>query len=100
VVFYPNSQIPVFPAVHCDKKVDEEMTISRRDFIGAGGYGAAFMTMHSLGLWGMVETERQKDFPLPATTGKRTKVVILGAGIAGLVAAYEMRRQLAGMHLR
>jgi monoamine oxidase len=92
VVFYPNSQIPVFPAVHCDKKVDEEMTISRRDFIGAGGYGAAFMTMNSLGLWGMVETERQKDFPLPATTGKRTKVVILGAGIAGLVAAYEMRR--------
>ena len=45
------------------------MTISRREFIAriaqAGGYGAAFMTMHSLGLLGMVETEQRKDFPLP-----------------------------------
>ena len=34
------------------------MTITRRQFISrvaqAGGYGAAFMTMHSLGLFGMV----------------------------------------------
>ncbi len=72
------------------------MTISRREFIArvalAGGYGAAFMTMHSLGLFGMAETEPQAGFPLPPSTGKGTKVVILGAGIAGLVSAYEMRR--------
>jgi monoamine oxidase len=72
------------------------MTITRREFIArvgqAGGYGAAFMTMHSLGLLGMVETEQRKDFPLPTSTGRGTKVMILGAGIAGLVAAYEMRR--------
>jgi monoamine oxidase len=72
------------------------MTISRREFIAriaqAGGYGAAFMTMHSLGLLGMVESERGKDFPLPPSTGRGTKVIILGAGIAGLVSAYEMRR--------
>ena len=72
------------------------MTISRREFIAriaqAGGYGAAFMTMHSLGLLGMVETEQRKDFPLPPSTGRGTKVIILGAGIAGLVSAYEMRR--------
>src|ERR1700728_3379060 len=72
------------------------MTISRRDFVAsvarAGGFGAAFMTMHSLGLLGMVETEQQKGFPLPASTGRGTKVIILGAGIAGLVSAYEMRR--------
>lgn len=72
------------------------MTISRREFISrvaqAGGYGAAFMTMHSLGLLGMVETEQQKDFPLPPSAGRGTKVIILGAGIAGLVSAYEMRR--------
>jgi monoamine oxidase len=72
------------------------MTISRREFIGriarAGGYGAAFMTMHSLGLLGMVESEPRKDFPLPPSSGRGTKVVILGAGIAGLVSAYEMRR--------
>src|ERR1700685_1989242 len=72
------------------------MTISRREFIGkmarAGGYGAAFMTMHSLGLLGMAETQQAKNFPLPASTGRGTKVVILGAGIAGLVSAYEMRK--------
>jgi monoamine oxidase len=72
------------------------MTISRRQFIArvaqASGYGAAFMTMHSLGLLGMVETEQRKDFPLPPSSGRGTKVIILGAGIAGLVSAYEMRR--------
>jgi monoamine oxidase len=72
------------------------MTFTRRDFIGrvaqAGGYGAAFMTMHTLGLLGMVESEQRKDFPMPPATGRGTKVIILGAGIAGLVAAYEMRR--------
>src|SRR5271165_7094856 len=72
------------------------MTISRREFIfkvaRAGGYSAAFMTMHSLGLLGMAETEQAREFPLPASTGRGTKVIILGAGIAGLVAAYEMRR--------
>jgi monoamine oxidase len=72
------------------------MAISRREFIAriaqAGGYGAAFMTMHSLGLIGMAETEQQNGFPLPSSTGRGTKVIILGAGIAGLVSAYEMRR--------
>lgn len=72
------------------------MPFTRRDFIArvaqAGGFGAAFMTMHSLGLLGMAETEQAKDFPLPPSTGRGTKVVILGAGIAGLVSAYEMRR--------
>jgi monoamine oxidase len=74
----------------------QKMAISRREFIGrmaqAGGFGAAFMTMHSLGLMGMVETEQGKNFPLPPSTGRGTKVIILGAGIAGLVSAYEMRR--------
>jgi monoamine oxidase len=72
------------------------VTITRREFVArvamAGGYSAAFMTMHSLGLLAMVETEPQQGFPLPPSTGRGTKVVILGAGIAGLVSAYEMRR--------
>ena len=71
------------------------MTISRREFVSriaqAGGFGAAFMTMHSLGLLGMVESQQAKDFPLPPSAGRGTKVIILGAGIAGLVCAYEMR---------
>jgi monoamine oxidase len=72
------------------------MTITRRQFIAriaqAGGFNAAFMTMHSLGLLGMVESQASPDFPLPPSAGRGTKVIILGAGIAGLVAAYEMRR--------
>jgi monoamine oxidase len=72
------------------------MTFTRRDFIAtvaqAGGFGAAFMMMHSLGLLGMAESEQQKGFPLPSSTGRGTKVIVLGAGIAGLVSAYEMRR--------
>jgi monoamine oxidase len=72
------------------------MTFTRREFIAriaqAGGYGAAFMTMHSLGLLGLAETGQQKDFPLPPSSGRGMKVIILGAGIAGLVSAYEMRR--------
>ena len=72
------------------------MTISRREFITrmarAGGYGTAFMAMHSLGLLGLAESAQQQGFPLPPSTGRGTKVIILGAGIAGLVAAYEMRR--------
>ena len=72
------------------------MTITRREFIAriaqAGGYGAAFMTMHSLGLLGMVSTDQASNFPLPPSAGRGTKVIILGAGIAGLVSAYEMRR--------
>jgi monoamine oxidase len=76
------------------------MPISRREFIGrvahAGGYGAAFMTMQSLGLLGMIASEQPRDFPLSPATGRGTRVVILGAGIAGLVSAYEMRR--AGFH--
>jgi len=72
------------------------MAITRREFIArvahTSGYGAAFMTAHSLGLLGMVETEQRNDFPLPPSTGRGTKVIVLGAGIAGLVCAYEMRR--------
>ena len=72
------------------------MAISRREFISrigqTGGYGSAFLAMHSLGLLGSIEAEQPTDFPLPSASGRGTKVLILGAGIAGLVSAYEMRR--------
>jgi monoamine oxidase len=54
----------------------------------AGGYGAAFAAMHALGL--LAPVEPAQAFELPAGAGKNTKIVILGAGISGLVAAYEM----------
>ena len=69
------------------------MAISRRDFITrigrAGGFSAAFFAMQGLGLIDAVPAAAQ---PLNAEpgTGKGTKVVVLGGGIAGLVAAYEL----------
>ena len=70
------------------------MGITRRDFLTrvgqAGGYGAAFLTMQGLGL---VEASAMPVEPIQAATGsgKGIKVVVLGGGIAGLVAAYELR---------
>jgi monoamine oxidase len=56
----------------------------------AGGYGAAFLTMQGLGL--MEASGSAPEFARAAAgSGKGTKVVILGGGIAGLVAAYELR---------
>jgi monoamine oxidase len=68
--------------------------LSRRDFLmrvgQAGGYGAAFMTMQAIGL---VPARAAGVLPLAVApgTGKGVKVAILGGGIAGLVAAYEMK---------
>jgi monoamine oxidase len=55
-----------------------------------GGYSAAFSTMRALGLIAApgVSTLPQLD----PSFGKGKSVVILGAGIAGLVAAYELRK--------
>jgi monoamine oxidase len=68
--------------------------LSRRRFItqmaAISGMGAAFVSMQALGLASMVFA---KPAPiLPATIGKGTHVVILGAGIAGLVTAYRLER--------
>jgi monoamine oxidase len=55
----------------------------------AGGFSAAFATMQSLGLMPMAASAASVP-DLPADAGKGVKVVVLGGGIAGLVAAYEM----------
>jgi monoamine oxidase len=70
------------------------MSLTRRSFLNRiaqlGGYSAAFSTMNALGLLGKSEASA---LPLlAATTGKGKSVVILGAGIAGLVSAYELRK--------
>ena len=72
--------------------------MTRRDLIwraaGAGGYPAAFLLMRSMDLLGadLAEAAPAARFRLPPDSGKGAKVAILGAGIAGLVAAYEMRK--------
>jgi monoamine oxidase len=69
--------------------------LSRRGFLTrvglAGGYGATFATMNALGLLpGAARAASQVR--LPPDSGKGWKVVILGAGIAGLVSAYELAK--------
>jgi monoamine oxidase len=69
------------------------MSVTRRDFLlrvgQAGGYGAAFLTMQGLGL---MQPGKAAAAPLAAPgSGNGVRVVVLGAGIAGLVAAYELR---------
>ncbi len=67
---------------------------TRRDFITrvgqAGGFSAAFLAMQSLGLAPTSSAFAQTVSATP-NLGKGTSVVILGGGIAGLVAAYELR---------
>lgn len=70
------------------------MGLSRRKFlhrIGAvGGYGAAYSVMTTLGL--MAVPAKAAPLQLPATLGAGKRVVVLGGGIAGLVATYELER--------
>lgn len=71
------------------------MSLTRREFLfrvgQAGGYGAAFVLMQSLGLLPVPEAAGEEG-SLRLVDGKGTRVVILGAGISGLVAAYELRK--------
>ena len=67
------------------------MAVTRREFLlrvgQAGGYGTAFTLMQSLGLLPIPEANAQTVKP---RDGRGTKVIILGGGIAGLAAAWEM----------
>jgi monoamine oxidase len=70
------------------------MSFTRRAFIQRmaqiGGYSAAFSTMRALGL---IAAPGVSTLPqLASDFGKGKKVVILGGGMAGLVAAYELHK--------
>jgi monoamine oxidase len=70
------------------------MSLTRRSFIQRmaqiGGYSAAFSTMRALGL---IAAPGISMLPqLDTNFGKGKSVIVLGAGIAGLVAAYELRK--------
>jgi monoamine oxidase len=70
------------------------MSLTRRAFIQrmaqSGGYAAAFSTMRVLGL--IAEPALSTLPQMSGDFGKEKKVVILGAGIGGLVSAYELRK--------
>lgn len=71
------------------------MPLTRRtllEHIGrVGGVGAAYMAMEALGL-AIPTPAGAEAFELPPGAGHGKSVVILGAGIAGLVSAYELKR--------
>ncbi len=70
------------------------MGISRRDFLWhvgqAGGFSAAFVAMQGLGLMPARALPAPRLDMAPGS-GQGIKVAILGGGIAGLVAGYEMK---------
>jgi len=71
------------------------MALTRRallEHIGAvGGAGATYLAMEALGL-AIPTPAGAENFSLPGESGHGRSVVILGAGIAGLVSAYELQR--------
>jgi monoamine oxidase len=70
------------------------MTATRRDFLhrvaAVGGYRATYLSMQALGLIGVAA--EAEPLALEQGNAHGTKVVVLGAGVAGLSAAYELRK--------
>ena len=71
------------------------MALTRRGVLeriaAVGGVGAAYMAMEALGL-AIPTPAGAENFALPPTSGNGRSVVILGAGIGGLVSAYELQK--------
>ena len=71
------------------------MALTRRallEQVGAvGGVGAAYLAMEALGL-AVPTPAGAETFALPTASGNGHSVVILGAGIAGLISAYELQK--------
>ena len=73
------------------------MSVTRRHFLmqlaASSGYTAAYAAMTTLGLGavGMTAAAAAPVLPPPGS-GKGRRVLVLGAGIAGLVSAWELRK--------
>jgi monoamine oxidase len=67
---------------------------TRRHFINlvgkAGGVAAAYSTMAAMGLLAVPPARARPT--LPRGSGRGTRVIILGAGVAGMTAAYELNK--------
>ena len=74
---------------------EELHRLTRRRFLerlgAVGGAGAVYLGMEAMGLLN-APPAAATPFRLPPGSGHRRKVVILGAGLSGLVAAYELRK--------
>ena len=71
------------------------MAVTRRTLLtqlgAVGGASAVFLGMEALGLTRATPVGAE-NFVLPKQSGRGQSVVVLGAGIAGLVSAYELQR--------
>ena len=71
------------------------MALTRRTLLGElgllSGTGLTLAAMQSLGIESPASAKATR-FALPKGSGTGKRVVVLGAGIAGLVAAYELRK--------
>ena len=71
------------------------MTLTRRTLLtrlgAVGGAGLTYAAMEALGL-ALPTPAGAENFELSPASGKGKSVVVLGAGIAGLVSAYELQR--------
>jgi monoamine oxidase len=71
------------------------VSLTRRAFLErlglAGGVGATYLGMQAMGLLN-TPPAAANPFMLPPQSGAGRSVVVLGAGIAGLVSAYELQR--------
>lgn len=69
------------------------MALTRRTFLerlgAVGGYSAVYLGMEAMGLLNAPPAAAE---PFAMAPGRGRKVVVLGAGIAGLVSAYELRK--------
>jgi monoamine oxidase len=72
------------------------MTFSRRSFVhlvgAAGGAGAAYATLVAMGLMPTPASAYAGPPRLPEGSGRGRRVIVLGAGLAGMTAAYELGR--------
>ena len=71
------------------------MALTRRALLEqvgrVGGISAAYLAMEALGL-AVPTPVGAENFELPPASGSGISVIILGAGIAGLISAYELQR--------
>jgi monoamine oxidase len=71
--------------------IDEGECVKRRDFLAtvAATGGSVYAAANALGLLDNPAVAQTEPFRLPSS-GRRRRVIILGAGIAGMASAYEL----------
>src|SRR5947207_8488796 len=76
------------------------MSWSRRRFLEAigkvGGAAAAYDAMVALGMLRVPDSAYAAPLDIPPGSGDGKTIVILGAGVAGLTAAYELKKRNSG----